>query len=109
MHLNGRIWVETDKGKLLGPGRIELLQRIQQCGSLRQAALQMEMSYKKAWDLISDMNTQFSDPLVISNRGGKGGGKAVVTAKGEFVIQRYGELRAQFEQFLKQTPVNITL
>jgi molybdenum-dependent DNA-binding transcriptional regulator ModE len=48
--LNGRIWIEIDDEKLLGHGRVELLERIHASGSIRQAALQMKMSYKQAWD-----------------------------------------------------------
>jgi len=107
--LAGRIWVETENGKLLGHGRIELLERVHACGSLRQAALQMEMSYKRAWDLIGDMNNQFTVPLTISTRGGKGGGNAVVTPKGLAVIAQYRELMQQFEQFLAETKTDISL
>jgi molybdate transport system regulatory protein len=109
MIIKGRLWVETDQGKVLGPGRIELLERINECGSLRQAALQMEMSYKKAWDLISDMNAQFTQPLVNSSRGGKNGGTAVVTAKGLEVIRQYRELQDHFQNFLKEVPVKFQL
>ena len=72
--LNGRVWVETADGKLLGRGRVELLERIKDSGSIRQAALQMKMSYKQAWDYINYMNANFSSPVIISHRGGKGGG-----------------------------------
>lgn len=109
MIIKGKIWVETEKGKLLGPGRIELLERINACGSLRQAALQMEMSYKKAWDLISDMNEQFKQPVVNSNRGGKNGGSAVVTEKGLEVISQYRELVAHFQKFVKEVPIKFQL
>lgn len=109
IRLAGRIWVETENGKLLGHGRIELLERVHACGSLRQAALQMGMSYKRAWDLIGDMNNQFAQPLTISTRGGKGGGKAVVTPKGLAVIAQYRKLLQQFDAFLAETKTDISL
>jgi len=46
---NGKIWMEINSVKVLGPGRVELLERIQTSGSIRQAAFQMEMSYRRAW------------------------------------------------------------
>lgn len=45
--MNDRIWVDTPAGKVLGHGRIELLERSHASGSLRQAALQMKMSYRR--------------------------------------------------------------
>jgi molybdate transport system regulatory protein len=98
--LNGRIWIETPHGKLLGHGRIELLERIQASGSIRQAALQMKMSYKQAWDLINYMNNHFTSPLVVSHRGGKGGGNAVITEYGLKVIEQFHLLQNKFNEFL---------
>jgi molybdate transport system regulatory protein len=100
--LNGRIWIETAGEKVLGPGRVELLERIQQSGSIRQAALQMKMSYKQAWDLVNHMNSHFRLPVVTSQRGGKGGGNAMLTAEGLRVIAEYHRLQEKFKAFLKE-------
>ncbi len=80
--LNCRVWLETANGKVLGLGRVELLERIHTSGSIRQAALQMKMSYKQAWDMINHMNENFGSPLVVSQRGGQGGGNALITEEG---------------------------
>lgn len=98
--LNGRIWIESSDGPLIGPGRVDLLERIQQCGSIRQAALQMQMSYRQAWQLIDDMNTRLNEPVVMSHRGGKGGGYAEVTENGLRVIQQFKIIEQQFQEFL---------
>lgn len=98
--LNGRVWLEKNGEKILGHGRVELLERIQASGSIRQAALQMKMSYRQAWDLISHMNAHFDSPVVISHRGGKGGGNAVVTEKGQKVIAQFHQLHQKFLEFL---------
>lgn len=101
--LNGRIWIEVNDEKILGHGRVELLERIQSSGSIRQAALQMKMSYKQAWELIKHMNDNFEHPLVISQRGGKGGGSAVITEYGLKIINSFHDLQAAFIDFLKNT------
>lgn len=98
--LDGRIWIKTGDEKVLGHGRVELLERIRDSGSIRQAALQMKMSYKQAWDMVNHLNTHFAAPLVISQRGGKGGGKAVLTDEGTRVINYFHQLQQQFEEFL---------
>ena len=107
--LNGRIWVETQDGKVLGPGRVELLERVRASGSIRQAALQMKMSYKQAWDLINHMNENLGSPVVISQRGGKGGGNAVVTEYGLMAIEQYHLLLNKFNEFLVSWNSNIRL
>nr|WP_294874251.1 LysR family transcriptional regulator [uncultured Pedobacter sp.] len=99
--LNGRIWIETPTGKVLGHGRVELLERIHASGSLRQAALQMKMSYKQAWDLVQHINEHFDDSLVVLSRGGTGGGKAIVTQKGLHMIDEFKKLQEKFNEFLK--------
>ena len=107
--LNGRIWIETPDGKLLGHGRVELLERIKASGSIRQAALQMKMSYKQAWDLVNHMNEHFSSPVVISHRGGKGGGNAVVTDYGLKVIAQFHLLQNKLNDFLSSGSMLINL
>ena len=101
--LNGRIWVETGNGKVLGHGRVELLERIHKSGSIRQAALQMKMSYKQAWDLIHHINENFGSPLVVSHRGGKGGGNATLTEKGLQAVAKYHALEQKLNIFLNNS------
>ncbi|WP_040627364.1 winged helix-turn-helix domain-containing protein [Mucilaginibacter paludis] len=100
--LNGRMWMEIDGEQMLGPGRVELLERIQASGSLRQAAIQMKMSYKQAWDMINHLNSHFGTPVVISHRGGKGGGMAVITEQGIQLIKEFRDLQQKFRDFLKE-------
>ena len=98
--LDGRIWIAVNGEKVLGHGRVELLERIQASGSIRQAALQMKMSYKQAWDLIHHMNDKFPSPLVVSHRGGSGGGSAQLTAEGLAAIAHFHQLQLKFKTFL---------
>lgn len=102
LELIGKLWIELDGIKVIGPGRVELLERIVKCGSIRQAAMQMEMPYRQAWQLIEHMNTHLDAPVVISRRGGKGGGNAEVTEKGQQVILQFNTLYEKFQQFLTE-------
>lgn len=76
----------------LGPGKAELLKRIRATGSIAAAGRQMEMSYKRAWMLVEEMNAAFRDPLVSSTRGGPGGGGALVTDAGLEVLRLYQDI-----------------
>lgn len=102
---NGKIWLEVNKIKVLGPGRVELLERIGASGSIMQAALQMTMSYKKAWQIIKEINAHFTQPVVISHRGGKGGGNAELTENGRKIIADFNLLQKNFQEFLANNVV----
>lgn len=65
-----RCWIDIDGVKFFGPGRAELLELIDQEGSIAKAAKKMGMSYKKAWDMVDEMNTRGVKPFVISRKGG---------------------------------------
>ncbi len=99
---DGRIWIETSQGKLVGKGRIELMEKIIKFGSIRKAAADMKMSYRQAWQLIDDVNTKAKTPLVLSHRGGKGGGNAVVTERGKKVIKLFHAFNDKFQKLLEK-------
>lgn len=74
------------------PRRIELLRRVKESGSISQGAKLAGISYKSAWDAINEMNRLADFTLVERAAGGKGGGGAILTARGERLIQLYALL-----------------
>lgn len=78
---------------VMGPGKLDLLRAIQVAGSISAAAKQMQMSYKRAWQLVDTMNSRFKTPLVISVAGGQHGGGAQLTPLGEAVILHFQNLQ----------------
>ncbi|MBU1404317.1 MAG: winged helix-turn-helix domain-containing protein [Proteobacteria bacterium] len=98
----GRLWLEGEEGTFLGYGRVVLLERIGEHGSLAQAARSMEMSYKHAWDLLDSMNRQAGCKLVETSRGGKSGGGARLTPAGERAIAVFWEYHARFQAVLQE-------
>ena len=98
--LNGRLWLETEDGRFLGIGRLELLEHIAALGSISKAAQAMGMSYKRAWDLVSSMNAQAATPLVATQTGGSKGGGAAVTEAGQEAIMAFKALQERFQEFM---------
>jgi molybdate transport system regulatory protein len=80
---------------LLGPGKADLLAGIRETGSIAAAGRRMGMSYKRAWYLIDTMNSYFREPVVASNKGGKTGGGAQLTATGRTVLDRYRRMETK--------------
>ena len=83
------IRIDFDEEGRLGPGKVALLERIAQEGSISAAGRSMNMSYKRAWELVADINASFIEPLVAAQTGGKAGGGAVLTPRGEELIRHY--------------------
>ena len=81
----------------IGPGKANLLEHIAEERSISEAARQMKMSYKRAWQLIEALNTTFRRPLVESVAGGTQGGGSRLTPTGKRVLVLYRELCAQSE------------
>lgn len=111
LRINGRIWLETTSSdtteRFMGVGRLELLDHIQQTGSINQAAKAMRMSYKRAWELVHSMNTQADQPLVITQTGGSAGGGAIVTEEGQKHLAHFRALHERFQQFLANELANL--
>lgn len=102
LKVTGRVWIETPKGTFAGAGRIALLERIKEYGSITDAAKSMKMSYRQAWEQIDAMNKQTEHPLVIKVSGGAGGGGSIITREGEKVIKMYNQLVKNFDAFVKK-------
>ncbi len=102
LRCRGRVWIEKDGETYLGFGRMVLLERIREFGSISGAAKSMKMSYKHAWDLVDSMNRHAREPLVATSKGGKGGGGATLTETGELALKEYAALLDRLDHFLAE-------
>ena len=107
--VNGSLWIECNGEGIFGPGPVELLERINDTGSISQAAKQMQMSYKKAWEIINALNTQAIHPLVVTQAGGASGGGSVITSEAKEMIAGYRLLRTRFKAFLEKETEKLNL
>lgn len=98
--LTGRLELSTDLGAFLGDTRVRLLEAIDQQGSISQAAKQVPMSYKAAWDAVDAMNNLADQPLVLRSAGGRAGGGTVLTEHGRRVVAMYRAVEGQYQAAL---------
>ena len=103
----GTLWIECDGERFFGPGRVELLEKIEKTGSINKAAKEMEMSYKKAWEMINALNTQAQKPLVVTQAGGEKGGGSVITEEAKQLIKYHQDLRNRFLAFLEKETISL--
>ena len=109
LNLKATLRIVGEQEPIFGPGRLQLLEHIEQTGSINQAAKIMNMSYKKAWQMISSMNEHAIKPLIITQTGGSSGGGALVTAEGHEIINYYKDLQVRFQAFLEQESKKLTI
>jgi molybdate transport system regulatory protein len=81
--------IAFDVAGQIGPGKIDLLEAIDACGSITHAGRRMAMSYRRAWEMVDELNGLFRTPLVMRHAGGKNGGGTSLTALGQELVTRY--------------------
>jgi len=100
--VNGKLWIESNGKRFFGPGPVELLEYIDQTGSINQAAKKMKLSYKKAWEIVNNLNTMTAQPLVITATGGERGGGSSISEEARQLISYHRSLRKRFQAFLER-------
>ncbi len=84
--------IDFEDGGRIGPGKIALLEKIAETGSISSGARAMGMSYKRAWDLVDETGRLLGTPVVEARAGGSRGGGAQLTQAGEMVLRRFREI-----------------
>lgn len=97
LQADGRFWLTLNGRNFLGRGRVELLQRIRETGSISKAAKVMKMSYKAAWDAVDAMNAAWPSPLV-----GSGPAGSRLTPDAEHLIARFQQAEARHAAFMQK-------
>lgn len=85
----------------LGWGKAQLLDHIRSTGSISAGGKKMNMSYRRAWMLVEEMNNMFLHPVVETTRGGKTGGGTALTGFGEELLACYRRMQQKAESALK--------
>lgn len=101
IELHGSLWMTVAGENFGGHGRMALLAKIAECGSITQAAKAMRMSYKAAWDAIDSMNNLAGEPLVQRITGGKGGGGTCLTERGERLVSNFRRIDREHQRFVE--------
>ncbi len=82
------IRIDLAGGARIGPGKVALLEEIGRSGSISAAGRAMKMSYRRAWQLVEDLNRTIG-PVVVTAAGGAGGGGARLTKAGTTLVEQY--------------------
>ncbi len=90
LHAHCKLWISSDNSEgSFGTGKVRLLEAIQQTGSLQEAAKTLGMSYRKAWGDLEKAEACLQCKLIEKTRGGRGGGRTVLTEQGRGVTRAF--------------------
>ena len=94
-----KLWLETDEGHVFGPGVYSLLRKIQEKGTLKEAAASLGMSYRYAWGLIKKAEEKLGEPLISATKGGRhGGGSTEITELGRRYVRDFERFRRMLDE-----------
>lgn len=94
-----KIWIEDDNCNLVfGGGKTQILELIDETGSISEASKKAGMNYKKAWSHIKILQEYIDDELVIVNKGRNSGG-TILTPKAKELVENFKKLRAEVKEF----------
>ena len=79
----------------IGPGKIALLEAVASTGSITAAAKSLDMSYRRAWLLMDELNRSLREPALDSAKGGSSGGGSALTESGLALIELYRRIEEQ--------------
>ncbi len=102
LQVKGRLWIEKQGETYLSWGRVVLLERIGELGSVSAAAKSMQMSFSHAWHLVEAMNTLAPELLVEKQAGGRQGGGAWLTEAGQQAVADFWKRVERFQQWIDQ-------
>ena len=99
LHPRFKLWLSTDRAEgVFGDGKWRLLEAIDDKGSLKKAAESLGISYRKAWGDFKKAESCLGTRFIEKIRGGKDGGKTVLTAEGRNWIHAYSQYRLDMEK-----------
>lgn len=97
------IRIDFSDSSSIGPGKVGLLEQIDKTGSLSAAARALNMSYRRAWLLLTSVNTGFSEPVALLTTGGVEGGGARLTDFGRRLVADYREFEKRVDALAHKT------
>ncbi len=94
-----KVWIEDSEENLVfGGGKTQILELIDETGSISEASKRAGMNYKKAWSHIKILQEYIDDELVIVNKGRNTGG-TTLTPKAKELVEKFKTFRREVREF----------
>lgn len=96
--VRSKIWLEYEGRPVIGEGREKMLRAIYEHGSIKQAALEIGISYRRMRGALREMEEIIGYPLVSVHRGGGAGGGAELTSEAHALLEAFEQLNTGFQE-----------
>jgi molybdate transport system regulatory protein len=102
MKIAYKVWLDNN-GKAFGEGPYRVLKQIEKTGSLNQAAIDLKISYRKAWLIINIVEKKLGFDFLERKVGGLSGGGSHITPSGKAFLKKYEDFRKELVEILEYT------
>jgi molybdate transport system regulatory protein len=102
MRIAYKVWLDNN-GKAFGEGPYKVLKQIEKAGSLHQAAIDLKISYRKAWLIINFVEKNLGFDFLERKIGGLSGGGSQITPSGKAFLIKYEDFRKELVEVLENT------
>ncbi len=100
--VQAKIWIEREGKVVFSDWRSELLQAIEETGSLSGAAARMDVPYRTAWYKLKEIEGQLGMRLVETHSGGSDGGGSSLTPEGQDILRRFRRIYRDIEGLVRR-------
>jgi molybdate transport system regulatory protein len=99
-----KLWLSLKNGDgILGDGKWRLLKAIEEFGSISKAAVNLGISYRKAWGDLKKAEELLGLSVIEKHRGGQSGGSSAITPQGSNLIKAYTRFHNDFENAFQRS------
>lgn len=100
MEVKVKVWIEDDNQNLVfGGGKMQILEFIEESGSISEASAKMNLSYKKTWNHVKVLEKYIEDTLVVTQKGRGAQSGTTLTPKAKEIIENYKQLQRDIKEF----------
>lgn len=96
------LWIEANGKVVMSRWRVQLLEAVDETGSISAAAERMQIQYRLAWERLEEMEEGLGTQLLDRHAGGAGGGGAQLTAAARELVARFNRLAAEVDTCLDE-------
>jgi len=96
-----KVWLDNG-GKAFGEGPYQLLKHVEVTGSLHKTALDLRMSYRKAWATLHRAEKKLGFALLERKIGGVSGGGSQITPEGRALMANYERFREEIKALVEK-------
>lgn len=100
--VQAKIWIERGGKVVLSDWRAELLQAIEDTGSLSGAAARLGVPYRTAWYKLKEIEVQIGVRLVETHSGGNAGGGSSLTPEAREILRRFRRIYRDVERIVRR-------